>query len=376
MGLVRETLAAEAVLPNSSIDYEEAFEVIQRTLPDVVLVGFSENVDRAVEFGRELLKEQPKLTLVALARTSEATTILAAMRVGYKEFAVLPTEADRLRDVVHSAAFSPAEEGEKGLVVALTGAKGGVGTTLLATHLAAELASIHRVVCMDCDFIMGDIAPHMDLIPKDTLADLLPRADRIDERMLTGSVMVHPSKVHFLCQPDDLDRLGEVRAEDVFNIINAAAKGYQYVVVDCGNDLYEPAAIALNVADQVFVVATPDVVAIRDAHRKIQALQSVGIEKKRISLIINRMPEKPFLSLDDIEQNIHWSVMATIADDPATVGQAVNEGTLVRDVSKSADITRDISQLVSLLAEDPDEIQPIREVRTNRGFLARLFGRG
>ena len=77
----------------------------------------------------------------------------------FKEFVVLPDDANRLRSTVHEAAFKQGTDEEKGRVVTVTGAKGGVGTTTLAVHLAAELAGIHRVLLLDLDFGIGDVAP-------------------------------------------------------------------------------------------------------------------------------------------------------------------------------------------------------------------------
>jgi pilus assembly protein CpaE len=376
MGVVRETLAAEAVLPNNSIPFEEGIETVQRTMPDVVLVGMNERVEEAIAFARAVVAENPKVTMVAISNRRDADHILSAMRVGYREFLVLPTDVNRLREVVHDAAFQQRDDGEKGLVIAVVGAKGGVGTTLISTHLSAELAAIHRVICVDCDFNMGDIAPAMDLIPKDTLADLLAKADRVDERSLTGAVAVHPSKVHFLCQPDDIERIGEIVPEELFAVIEAAAKGYQYVVLDCGCAMNESTNVLLNVADQVILVATPDVVSVRAAHRRYKLLQTIGVEKKRISFVLNRVPPKPFLTQEDIEQNIQIPVLAQVSEDSRVVDQAVNDGKLVRDVNRKAPIVLEMSQLVSLLNEDPDEIQPVREVKQEPGFFARLLGLG
>ena len=377
MGVVRETLAAEAVLPTSSIPFTEGLETIQRTLPDVVLVGMTDQTDQAISFARVATGEHPKLTMVAIASHREADEILAAMRVGYKEYLVLPSDNDRLREVVHGAAFTPTAEGEKGHVIAVLGAKGGVGTTVIATHLAAELAAIHRVICIDADFSMGDVAPAMDLIPNDTIAEVLPRADRFDERMLTGATVAHPSKVHFLCQPDDIEQMTDVDPEEMFAVIDVAARAYQYVLLDVGSTIDDVTGLIMSVADQIILVTTPDVVAVRAAHRTIRALQHVGIEKKRISLVLNKVPAKPFLSVEDIEQNLAIPVMATVSEDTRTVSQAVNDGKLVRDINKKAPIALEISQLVSLLSDDPEEFQaPSSSVTRKPGLLTRFFGIG
>jgi pilus assembly protein CpaE len=376
MGKVREILAAEAVLPNNSVGYEDGLDAVMHAYPDVVLVGIDKDATKAEEFARLLYKERVRALLVAISSRRDADRILSAMRAGYSEFVVLPQDAEQLRAAVHGAAFDVGDDESKGIIVAVTGAKGGVGTTLLATHLAAELASIHRVVCLDFDFCMGDIAPAMDIIPKDTIADLLPRAETVDERMLTGAAAVHPSKVHFICQPNDVDQIGELHSDEIFNILNAAAGAYQYVIVDCGSRLDEATTTTMNVADQVFVIATPDVVAIRDCHRKLNALAALGVERKRVSVVLNRVPEQPYLTREVIEQNLAINIVGQVSNDPKHVDHALNEGKLIRDLYPKSEIVTEIARLVGLLSDDPEELEaPVEVVSKGGGFFAKLFGR-
>lgn len=375
MGVVRETLAAEAVLPNNSVDFEDGLDAVLHAFPDVVLVGFADDPEQGEEFARILDKEGVRCVLIALAERNDAAQMKRAMRAGYTDFIVLPAEAEELRAAVHGAAFDVGAEGEKGVIIAVTGVKGGVGTTLIATHLAAELASIHRVACIDFDFTMGDIAPAMDIVPKDTVADLLPQADLIDERALTGSAFVHPSKVHFICQPNDIDQVGEVHSDEIFNILNAAAGAYQYVIVDCGNRLDEATTTTLNVADQIFVVATPDVVAVRDCHRKLNTLNGVGVERKRVSVVLNKVPEEPFLTRDVIEETLGITIVGQVRDDQNRINHASNEGKLVRDLYPKSEVVTDIARLVGLLSDDPEEIEAVRSSDQGKGFFARLLGR-
>ena len=375
MGLVRETLAAEAVLPSASVDFPDAMSMIRRSRPDVVIVDYSERQEESLELAQQIQKGTTNITKIALAKKSDAPAILAAMRVGYKEYVVLPDDANRLRQVVRDAAFSAAEEENKGLVVCMVGAKGGVGTTLLSTHLAAELVGIHRVCLIDLDFGMGDVASMMDLTIKDTIADLLPRASRLDERSLVASMVVHRTRVHVLTTPNDIDSIGEVNADDIYNIINAAAQGYQFVILDCGIYLDEAVAMALNVADLVVLISTPDVLSIRGAFRRLNLLERIGVETTRARLVINRYVGGGFVSLADIKENLGIPVVATIAEDTKTVNQAVNEGKLIREINRNSDTARDIATLVGVLTEDSEGTLPSEET-PKKGFFASLFGGG
>lgn len=377
MGMVRETLSAEAVLPSSSTSFGDAIAVAKRTRPDVIIVGFQEHLEAALALGEALLKELPSLTLVALAPNSDAEIILAAMRVGYKEFVVLPDDAGRLRQVVHDAAYAPDDDDEKGLVVTVCGAKGGVGTTMIVTNLAAELGAIHRVIALDLDFSMGDVAPMLDLAPKDNLADLLPRADRIDERMLTGAVAVHRSKVHVLAQPGDLVQMGEVSADDIYSVVNAAARGYQFVLMDVGTSFGESAELALSVSDVIILVATPDVIAVRDAYRRLKLIESFSVERGLVRLVVNRQHRGAYVSLPNIENSLGIKVIATVSDDSRTVDQAINEGRTLREINRRSEVANDISTLVAVLTETVEpEDAPTLGGGEDKGFLFGLFKRG
>lgn len=374
MGMVRETLAAEAVLPNSAVPFGDALSVIERTAPDVVVVGYTRAVEASLALAEELRREQPNIVLVALADGPDSAAILGAMRAGYKEFVVLPDDATRLRQVVHEAAFKPSEDEEKGRVVAITGAKGGVGTTTLAVHLAAELAGIHRVLLMDVDFGMGDVAPMMDISSRDSIADLLPRADRLDERMLTSAVMVHRTKVNVLTTPDDMESIGPIRADDIYSLINVAAKAYQWVIIDCGTYYDEAVSMALNVADTIVLVTTPDVTSVRDAFRRVRTLNVLGIERERLRLVVNRYHKAAYVSKKDIATNLGLHIAATVSDDGRNVEQAVNEGKIIREVNRRCDAARDIANLVAVLTEDPEDVEPPDDEGSG-GWLSGLFGR-
>jgi pilus assembly protein CpaE len=375
MGLVREALAAEAALPPASVSFGDALVVIERARPDVVIVGYNRAVDAALQLADELRRNMPGVVLIALADAPDSGAILGAMRAGYKEFVVLPADSNRLRQTVRGAASSQADEEERGRVVAVVGSKGGVGVTTLAVHLAAELAAIHRVLLVDLDLGMGDAAPMMDLQTRDSIGELLSRADRMDERVLTSAVVVHKSKVNVLTTPDDMQSIGEVRADDLYSILSIAAKAYQWVIIDCGTFHNDPVVLAMQVSDTIMLVTTPDVMSVRDAFRRLRSLTALGVEKERVRLVVNRWHKAAYVSRKDIQTNLGIPVAATVADDPRHVEQAVNEGKLIRDVNRRCDAARDIANLVALLTEDGPAQMDAKEGEGSGGWLSGLFGR-
>ena len=356
LGLIRECLSTEAAIPNEQIHYLEAANAVRKHRPQVIIVGFDGDFDAAVRLGSALKQEYPHLVLVAHAATADPERIRAAMRAGYRDFVVLPEDANLLRRSVREAPRETVTATDQGLVVAVIGAKGGVGTTFLSVNLAAELAPVHRVCVADLDFSMGDVASMLDLQISSHMHDLLTNLNRLDERMLAGSVGVHPSGVHVIAQPLELVENDFLRSEDVLRVLSSAADAYQYLIVDCGGRLDDATRTCATVADLIFLVCSPDVPSVKNAWRRLHLLERQGVDLHRVRLVVNRWDKNPPLSETDIESNLGIPVAATIANDPSRCQHAVNVGSLLRDVDKRSNAARDISNLVSLLLDGVDRV--------------------
>jgi pilus assembly protein CpaE len=371
MGQVRETIGTEAVLPTLPVPYGEALAAVRKQRPDLVITGFDTDPEEAVRLAPLLLTEAgQKLRLVALSAGADPDRIRAAMRAGYREFVVLPADAELLRQAVHEANWSGDGEDDAGDVVAMWGSKGGVGTTFLALNLAGELSPVHRVCVVDLDFAMGDAAAFLDIQVPSSIADVFRNIGRLDERMLAGSVGVHASRVHVLGQPIDLETREEPRGDLVMRVLTATARAYQYVVTDCGSSLDEASVTAATVADQIVLITTPDIPSVKDTWRRLQFLDKLGLEKERIRLVVNRLDRRTAqVATADIEQNLSRKVDAVIHED-ARVLRAIAEGVMLRDIDKKCEGARDIGRLVGLITgeEAVDEPKP-------GGFMNRLFGR-
>jgi pilus assembly protein CpaE len=372
MGQIRETLGAEATLPAQATKYEDALAVVRKLRPDVVIAGFDQDYEEAIRLAPQLLAENGRVQLVALSAHADSDRIRAAMRAGYREFVVLPDDAELLRQAVHEAIYQEGGDEDHGEVVTIWGSKGGAGATFLAVNLAAELSPVHRVCVVDLDFSMGDVAAFLDINPAQTMSDLLRNLHKIDERMLAGHVVVHPSKIHALVQPTDLEQREEIKGDTMMRILSTVARSYQYCLVDCGSRLDEPALTAATVADRILLVSSPDVPGIKNTWRRLQLLEKLGIEKSRIHVILTRWDKRdaPF-SLANVEQNLSRKVDATVAFDRAAA-RAVNEGKLLRDVDKKCAAARDIESLVGLVTDG--EISVEKRAAGPIGWFSRFSG--
>ena len=371
MGLIRECLGTEAVLPSQSTAYHSAVEAVHTARPNVVITGFDGDFEEAVRLGPLLQTEVPGLQLVAISQQTDPERIRSAMRAGYREYVVLPEDSALLRQAIRESDLATTSTEDQGQLISVVGSKGGVGTTLIACNLAAELSPVQRVCIVDLDFSMGDVAAFLDLQPKSSLQDLMTSAVRLDTRMLTGSVSVHPSKVHVLAQPVELISEDTISGEQVLQVLTVVADTYQFAVADCGCHIDEATLTTTAVSDLILLVCNPDVPSVKNAWRRLALMERQGIERGIIRLVVNKWRKGMELSLTDIEKSLGIPVAATIASDEETCLSAINAGRILREVDKKSQIVKDISAMVSLATEGAIRVEASSGEKKAFGWLFR-----
>jgi pilus assembly protein CpaE len=353
MGLIRECLGTEAVLPAAPTPYAQAIDEIRKARPNTVVTGFDGDFDEAVRLGPQIHQEiGANITLIAIAAKADPNHIRAAMRSGYREYVVLPEDGALLRHAVRESGHVATRREDQGELISVLGTKGGAGISLLTVNLAAELSAVHRVCVIDLNFHMGDAASILDLSPKSSIVDIIQNLDRLDERMLAGTVAVHPSKVHVISQPNELQDAVEVREDEMLKVLTVTADVYQYVLVDCGMRIDQATLTTTAVSDLILVVCEPSVLSVKNTFRRLQLLTRLGIEKDVIRLVVNKYnPRTSPVSIKDIEKNLNAKVACTIARDDAVCQRALDQGVLIRDVDKKSAVAKDLSAAVGLITD-------------------------
>jgi pilus assembly protein CpaE len=110
----------------------------------IAVVDFDNDPARALETAECLrLSFYHKIAILALSSTTNPDLLLSAMRAGYSEFLAKPFDRDEFMDcltrVDNRWSATIAHSFNSGKILSFFGAKGGVGTTTLAVHLAMYL---------------------------------------------------------------------------------------------------------------------------------------------------------------------------------------------------------------------------------------------
>ncbi len=249
-----------------------------------------------------------------------------------------------------------ADPASMGTLVALMGSKGGCGVTLLTVNLGAELASGKRVCAIDLAGARGDVAAYLDLECRHEIAELI-EAERIDAVLLDGLATRHRSGIAVLPQPTDLAEVTMLEADVVRRMLRACQIAYDVVLVDCGTSLDEATLTAVMQADIVALVSTPDVPAVRDAHRHLQLLDRLRVDRDRVRLVLNQSSRHQQLSVVQIEEQLHHEVAALIRADAPACARSHLTGQLLKELSGRHPIDQDISRLWPALLGHLEETQ-------------------
>jgi pilus assembly protein CpaE len=180
-------------------------------------------------------------------------------------------------------------QGGPGTVVTVSGAKGGVGTTLTAVQLAlAARASGRETALVDLDLQAGDVSSYLDVQFRRSVADLVGIKD-ITPRVLQDAVYTHESGLGLLLAPGEGERGEEVDERAARQIVGALRARFEVVVVDCGTQMHAANAAAVELADRTVLLTTPDVISVRGAKRMVRLWDRLQIRKAEETVtVVNR----------------------------------------------------------------------------------------
>ncbi|MEG8276785.1 AAA family ATPase [Streptomyces sp. AHA2] len=270
-------------------------------LPEVVVVHERIGPVPALELIREVALRFPAVGVILVTSDASPGLFQAAMDYGARGLVALPLSYEELASRVqavaqwstgvrrHLGAGGDVFTGVGGTVVTVSGAKGGVGTTLTAIQLAlAAQASGRSTALVDMDLQTGDVASYLDVQFRRSVVDLAAIND-ISPRVLADAVFRHDTGLVLLLAPAEGERGEDVTDRAARQIVSALRSRYEVVVIDCGAQLGGAGAAAVEMADRALLVTTPDVVCVRGAKRAVRMWDRLQIRKaEETTVVVNR----------------------------------------------------------------------------------------
>jgi pilus assembly protein CpaE len=267
----------------------------------------------------------------AIAAAAEPDLILQSMRAGANEFFIWPPAEDAFNTAVRRAASRrEAVQGTRQPTQTFVffGAKGGAGTTTMAVNCGVEIARLSKrpTLIVDLKMGLGECALFLGVKPRYSVIDALDNLHRLDREFLRELVVKHKSGTELLAGSDQFDRPGASDSSLIEELCRLLARQYEFIVVDAGSQIHSCTASALYAADQMFLVANPDVPSLRNAQRLLERLRELGASGERVRLLLNRVAEPYPIPPKQIEAALGHPIHHTFPSDYKTVSAAFNSG--------------------------------------------------
>ncbi|MER3457532.1 MAG: histidine kinase, partial [Chloroflexota bacterium] len=297
-----------------------------------------------------IMQEVPFASVVMMSVQSESDYLRRSMLAGARDFLTKPFTSDELISTIRrvyqmgartlppmptttvgpqpsmeAAALRPVRQGQ---VIAVFGAKGGVGCSLVAINLAIALVNKQtRVAIVDSNLEFGDVGVMLNLQASRNIADLIPQIQDLEEDFIQQVMTPHDSGIRALLAPPRPETAELVAAEHLKLILEKLHTLYDYVVVDTDTSLHDRILNILDISDAIILVGTPDIPALKNARLFLEVTEALGYDPQKILFVVNKVDKRlGGISTGDIQDAIKHPVAAELPSEPVAALVSVNKG--------------------------------------------------
>jgi pilus assembly protein CpaE len=246
--------------------------------------------------------------------------------------------------------------------VAVHSPKGGVGTSTIATNIAIAAAKLRpdRVVIVDLDLQFGQVATHLNLAPRQTLADVIRDDAALREpELLRTDATKHDSGLHVMAAPTGPELAALITPDHVDKILGTLLESYDQLIIDTGTWLDERTLRAFEHAENVLFVMNPEIAALKALSALIEYLSEAGTVAAKSTFVLNNSFGREILKIHDVETALGMKVEMELPYDPFLYLKAVNEGNpIVLGAPRSIPAQRLVALSAAVFGADGVKVPP------------------
>jgi len=196
------------------------------------------------------------------------------------------------------------QENQSARMIAVHSLRGGTGASTLAVNVGVGLASLWRkpTALLDLTMTAGQVAMMLNLPLKRTWTDIARyTADDLDMDVVRSIVGEHESGLSFIAAPTFPSEAETLHSDTLGAALRLIKGQFEYVVADLPHDFSESAIQALDAADIILMVASPDMASIRAVVAALDTYEKLGYARDKIKLVLNAIFPRSSLSKEKIE---------------------------------------------------------------------------
>jgi pilus assembly protein CpaE len=295
--------------------------------------------------------------VVVIGSHNDVVLYRELIRRGVSDYLIAPVGT---LDVVRAICglFCAPDAKPVGRVIAVVGAKGGVGASTVAHNVGWAIARDLQLdtVLADLDLGFGTAGLDYNQDPPQGLADAVFAPDRVDIAFMDRLLSRCTDHLSLLAAPATLDRVYDLSTEAFDLIYDSLRASVPCLMLDVPHQWTGWTRRTLIAADEILIVAEPDLANLRNTKNLLDVLKAARPNDRRPSYCLNRVgvPKRPEIKPVDFAKAVADDPVAVIPFDPQVFGTAANNGQMLGELSPShrnAETFRQLAQLVTGRAE-------------------------
>ena len=253
-----------------------------------------------------------------------------------------------------------------GRVIAVVGAKGGVGASTVAHNLAWTLASLTEMatIIADFDLAFGTAGLDYNQDPPQGVAEAVFAPERVDAVLVDRLLSKCGDHLSLLAAPATLDRVLDFGEGSFDSLLDAMRASTPWVVLDVPHLWSGWARRILVSADEVIVIASPDLANLRNAKNLIDNVKAARLNDAPPRLILNGvgMLKRPEIAAAEFAKAVEAGPTALIPHDAKLFGAAANNGQMIAEIEPNGKTAQVFAEIASALTGGADIRKPKRGV--------------
>ncbi len=321
--------------------------------PNVLVVeSHSSREGILLELGQLAQVCQPTTKVIVIGHLNDVILYRELIRQGVSEYLVAPIGQMQLIETIASL-FQDPKAKPLGRIIAFVGAKGGVGSSTIAHHIAWAMSNNFglETVITDLDLAFGTAGLNFNQDASGGMLDALGQPDRIDATLLDRMLTKLGDKLSLLNGPGGVDRDVSIDASSIETILSVIRNSVPSVIVDVPNMWAPWIKHTLLNADEVVITSTPELASLRNTKNIIDLLKVSRTNDEAPRLILNQvgMPKRPEIPAAEFAKAVGIAPSLVIPHDPQSFGAAQSNGQMLFEVapkSKSAELLAAFTQVL------------------------------
>ncbi len=340
--------------------------------PNVILLESGGQADLLASLDDLASVCDPGSRVIVIGSEKDDVPYRELVRRGVNDYVVGPIEP---LDVVRSicSLFSASETVMVGRVIAVVGAKGGVGASTVAHNVAWAIARNLKLdsVVIDLDLAFGTAGLDYNQDPVQTIANAVFQPDRPDSAFLDRLLSKCTDHLSLLAAPATLEQVYDFGANAFDAIFDTLRLTTPCIVLDVPHQWTAWTRRALEGADDILIVAEPDLANLRNAKNMLNVLKASRPNDQMPLFCLNQvgMPKRPEIDRRSFAKTLESQPVAAIPFDSRLFGTAANNGQMIAELSANhrtsqmfLDIARKLTGHGDIGRSRGSLLAPIREI--------------